>query len=124
MGAYDDYSAWLASAAKWLHPDGSVTDGEGNTLMPPDASRAADYVSRSANAAKWLLPDGTLTHTPPSSAGTEHPPATGPCIPVIEADALGGATLQGGVFFDGWRDDVDGAAVPAAFAGSATAGIT
>jgi hypothetical protein len=62
MGAYDSHSP---GAAKRLHPDGSVTDADGNQITPPSDAGAADYAGRSPAAAKWLLPDGTVTGTPP-----------------------------------------------------------
>jgi hypothetical protein len=99
MDGYDDYASRLALAAKWLHPDGSVTDAEGGGVMEPDEARAEDYAARAPIAAKWLLPDGTVTSAPPGGADTEGPAAKadGNGIKVYAAEI----TYKGGAAYDG-----------------------
>ena len=114
MGAYEDYSPRGVSAAKWLHPDGSVTDAEGNVVTAANEAGALDYQSRSAAAAKWLLADGSVV-SELAGAGTgsdggtaEPPPAAGTHLPIIATDALGGVSLAGDIALGGWGDAVPG----------------
>jgi len=95
MGAYEDYSPQLASAAKWLHPDGHITDWEGSQLLPPDEARAADYLTRSPVAAKWLMPDGTIVSEIPMSGGTgDGGGETNPDGGGSNTDGTGGAAID------------------------------
>jgi hypothetical protein len=99
MTLYDDYAPRSAGAAKWLHPDGSVTGAGAEQLSGPDVSRAADFATRSPQAAKWLLPDGTITDTLPAGSGggtggaTEPPATIEVYLPIAATDALDNAAL-------------------------------
>jgi hypothetical protein len=124
MGAYDDYSPG-AAAAKWLHPDGTVTDADGNTVSPPSDAGAADYASRLPRAAKWLLPDGTVTDAlpgGPEGGDNGGGPATQVEVPIVSTEALGEVFLAGQIEAQEWRDDAAGIGVAAT--DSAAASVT
>jgi hypothetical protein len=112
MGAFDEYAAWLPAADKWLHPDGSVTDGAGNAISPPGEAGARDYASRSPAAAKWLMPDGSVVTGIPSTGGgtgnddgnSEFLPQAE--VPIVAGDALGDIFLSGHLAASEWQDDI------------------
>jgi hypothetical protein len=130
MALYDEYAPRMAAAAKWLHPDGSVTGADGSGLLPPDAARAADYETRSPIAAKWLLADGSLVSELPGGGGgdgvgtTEPPPAIEIHLPIIATDALYGVAVLDNHSVTGWRVDAKRALMAPTATDAATADIT
>jgi hypothetical protein len=129
MDGYEDYSPRMAAAAKWLHPDGSVTGADGSLLMPPDAARAADYGTRSPFAAKWLMPDGSVTSELPGGgdSGGEAagpPPAIEIHLPIIATDALGGVAVLDDHSVADWRIDAKRVLMAPTATDAATAYIT
>jgi hypothetical protein len=110
MALYDEYAPRMAAAAKWLHPDGSVTGADGSPLLPPNAARAADYGTRSPMAVKWLMPDGSVVSELPGGgvdggAAPEPPPAIEIHLPIVATDALGGAAVLDDYSTEDWRID-------------------
>jgi hypothetical protein len=129
MALYDDYSPRMAAAAKWLHPDGSVTGADGSGLLPPDAARAADYETRSPMAAKWLMPDGSVVSELPGGgvdggATPEPPPAIEIHLPIIATDALGGVAVLDDCSTEDWRIDAKRAVMTPTITDAATVDIT
>jgi hypothetical protein len=136
MALYDEYAPRMAAAAKWLHPDGSVTGADGSGLLPPDAARAADYGMRSPMAAKWLLADGSVVSELPGfgegdggggspGGGTaEPPPAIEIHLPIIATDALGGVAVLDDHSVTGCRIDAKRAVMAPTVTDAATADIT